>query len=160
MDLTRHYLFGLQQTSDCMAIDAAVKTFEDNSERILWLPSITLAYIFTLSGDNFQFALAVAAIGGAQLFRFLMESEFNPDQDVWTNNEWIREHFSNLQTWPLAGIAVLYVIAVLYSLFQLYQHFTHQDIVLVGLAGVWCGIIIVILVNLTIMSHYTNNTYS
>jgi len=136
-----------------MVIDATINTFENNGERILWLPSVTLGYIYTLSGDIFQFAMAVAAIGGAQLFRFLIESGFNPDQSLWTNGEWLRKRFSNFQTWPLAGIAVIYPGAVLYGLFQLYQYFTYQDIALVGLAGVWCGVFIVILVNLTIMSH-------
>ena len=78
-----------------MAIDIVVETFEDNAKRILWLPSITLGYIYTLSGDFFQFALAVTAIGGARLFRFLMNSDFGSEICVWSNYEWTREHFSN-----------------------------------------------------------------
>lgn len=136
-----------------MAIDIVVETFEDNAKRILWLPSITLGYIYTLSGDFFQFALAVTAIGGARLFRFLMNSDFGSEICVWSNYEWIREHFSNFQIWPLTGIAVFYLFAGVYAPIQLYRHFTHHDIVLVGLAGVWCGIFIVILINSTIASH-------
>lgn len=130
-----------------MAISIVVETFEDNAKRILWLPSITLGYIYTLSGDIFQFALAVTAIGGAQIFRLLMESDFNPERGLWSNSELLREHSSNWQTWPLVGVATFYLVAVVYAPIKLYQHFTHQAIVLVGLAGVWCGILIVILVN-------------
>ena len=135
-----------------MVIGTAIDTFEDNAKRILWLPSITLGYIYTHSGDLFHFALAVIAIGGARLFRFLIESEFTSKRGTLSSVGWLREKFSNLQSWPLAGVALFYFITMVYAPIQLYQYFTHQDIVLVGLAGIWCGVLIVILVNLTIRS--------
>jgi len=136
-----------------MAIDTALETFEDNATRILWLPSITLGYIYTLSGAILQFALAVAAIGGAALFSSLIESDFVTDSEEEmvvrpTPFEWVRKQFSNWKTWLLAGFSIVYLVAVMYAPYQLYQHFTHQNIVLVGLAGVWWGILTVLLVNL------------
>ena len=140
-----------------MAINIAIETFEDNAERILWLPTLTLGYTYSLSGEIFQFALAITAIGGAQIIRFLMKSDFDLERGLGSNNKWTSEQFSNWQTWPLAGILIFYLAAVMYAPIQLYLIFTHQDIVLIGLAGVWCGILIVILVNSTMHSHLSVN---
>lgn len=136
-----------------MAINTALETFEDNAKRILWLPSITLGYTYTLSGVILQFALAVAAIGGAALFRSLIESDFVTDSEGEmairsAPFEWIRKQFPNWKTWLFAGFSLVYLVAVVYAPYQLYQHFTHQNVVLVGLAGVWWGILTVLLVNL------------
>jgi hypothetical protein len=135
-----------------MAIDIVVETFEDNAKRILWLPSITLGYVYTLSGDILHFALAVAAIGGAQLFRFLMKSDFASERDIQSNFEWVGENFSKLQVFSLAGIAVFYFFALVYAPLQLYLNFAHNNVVLVGLAGIWWGVLIVITVNATVAS--------
>lgn len=136
-----------------MVVDTAIETFEENTRRILWLPSITLGYIYTYSGDIFHFALAIIAIGGTQLFRFLIESEFTSKEDSFSSITWLYESFSNIQSWPLAGVALLYFISMIYAPIKLYQYFTHQDIILVGLAGIWCGVLVVVLVNLTIRSN-------
>lgn len=132
-----------------MAIDTVVGTFENNSERILWLPSITLVYLFTLSGDAFQFVTGVAAIGGAQWFRLLMNSDFTSGQRVQAPRKWFRENYSYSKIMLLAGLSMIYAAATIYALWKLYHHFTHQDLVLVGLGAVWCGIAMVVLVNMT-----------
>jgi hypothetical protein len=131
-----------------MAIDTVVGAFEDNSERILWLPSITLAYLFTLSGDRFHFVMAIASIGGAQWFRLLVDSDFASVRNLRSAVVWFMENFHFLKTMPLAVLSIFYATSVIYAPIKLYQYFTHQDLVLVGLGATWCGIAIVVLVNI------------
>lgn len=131
-----------------MAIDTVVGAFEDDSERILWLPSVTLAYLFTLSGDTFHFVMAIASIGGAQWFRLLADSDFASVQNLRSPVIWFIENFHFSKIMPLAVLSIFYATSVIYAPVKLYQYFTHQDIVLVGLAATWCGIAIVVLVNI------------
>lgn len=138
-----------------MAINTALETFEDNdnAERILWLPSLTLGYIYTLTGATPQFVLAVAAIGGAALFSSLIESDFVIDSEgemaIRSDPfEWVRMQFPIWKAGLFSGFAIVYLVAVVYAPYQLVLHFTHQDIVIVGLSGIWWGVLIVVLINL------------
>jgi len=138
-----------------MAINTALETFEnkDNAERILWLPSLTLGYIYTLTGTILQFALAVAAIGGAALFSSLIESDFVIDSEGEMTirsdaYQWLRMQFPLWKAWLILAFAIVYFVAVVCAPYQLALHFTHQDIVIVGLSGIWWGVPIVGLINL------------
>lgn len=131
-----------------MPVDTVITTFESNSQRIVWLPSVTLAYLFTITGNISQFMLAVAAIGGAQWFIILINTDFDSNENAELSVSWIQGNFSRLVTTPLAILSAVYAFAVVYALRELYKQFRHEDIVLVGLGIIWCGIAIVILVNI------------
>ncbi|WP_152418726.1 MULTISPECIES: hypothetical protein [Halorubrum] len=131
-----------------MAIDTVVRTFEGENKRILWLPSITLAYLFTLSGDKFQFVAAVIATGGAQWFRILINPEFTSRGSLPSAVGWLNKNYSFGEMSILSVLSVIYAGIAGYAIWKLYRYFTHQDLVLVGLGVIWCGIGIVVLVNL------------
>lgn len=132
-------------------LDSAVEMFEGKSSRILWLPSITLAYIFTLSGSIGDFALAVVSIGGARFYSDLAHRDSDnktEDDDVIDASDILElaHNMSAIRTFIMAIVSAIYVFSIFYSSFRLYQHFTHTDIVIVSLAGVYWGILIVIVI--------------
>ncbi|WP_155118383.1 hypothetical protein [Halorubrum sp. BV1] len=140
-----------------MAIDTAIATFEEDNERILWLPSVTLAYLFTITGNTAQFVIAVAAIGGAQWFRLFINFDFSSKQGLKSPRNWFEENYSYLRLMPLVVLSLIYASATIYAVLGLYRHFTEQDIVLVGLGIVWWGIAIVVLVNTIAVVAKTDN---
>jgi hypothetical protein len=134
-----------------MVINTALETFDDNSERIVWLPSITLGYTYTLSGDDVQFWLAVGAIGGAVLFKSLLESEYVSQNEGVNSLDkgltyWFKKNFHGWKLWWISPFIIIYLISILYAPYQLYHHFSHQNILVVGLSGFWLSILVTILV--------------
>ena len=134
-----------------MALDAAIETFEGKNKRILYLPAITLGYIFTISGTLSHFGLAVASIGGARFFSDLMSSDIYREGEDQLRDDvfsWLGSKLSTYQMWLYAIVSILYAIALVFALWQLFQYFDHSDPVLVGLAGIYWGVLIVVTLNI------------
>lgn len=132
---------------------AVIETFEGKAKRILWLPSITLGYIFTISGNISHFGLAVTAIGGARLFVDILESDLVVESDNGQRIRddalsWFHSNYSTMKSYLLATLAVLYFISIPYSIWVLYSFFNHENPVLVGIAGIYCGILVIVMINL------------
>lgn len=121
-------------------------------ERIVWLPTITLGYIYTLSGALADFALAVIAIGAARFFVDLIQAEAEVNelaegwQDVMTGRS--DSNSSTLMIWFFGLLIASYALAAGRSVWRLYAYFTHTDLILVGIAAIHWGIFIVLLTNL------------
>lgn len=133
-------------------INPVLETFEGKAKRTLWLPPITLGYIFTLSGSSTDFWLTVVAIGGARLFIDITDSDLvveseNGERVRPDAMQWFQSNFSNVNTGLYGIVAVLYACAVPYGLLRLHHYFTHEDPVLVGLAAIYWGILVVVVMN-------------
>lgn len=127
------------------------ETFEGEAKRIVWLPSITLAYIFTLSGFQVDFLLAVVGIVGGRFFFDLVSileeiSEGEEERSVRPIRS-IRKNSSNTMIVGALLIIGGYGISIVYGLFRLFIYFTHEDVVLVGLAVVYWGILLIVFIN-------------
>lgn len=132
------------------AVDGVIETFEGvESRRIVWLPTITLGYIYTLSGYLGDFALAVAAIGGARFITDLIRTEvFDDDDSFDERKEQVKSKMSTVAVGWVAMLLAVYVYAVVWSILQLHAYFTYTDLILVGLAGVYWGTLLIVATNL------------
>lgn len=120
-----------------------LEMFEKKFQRILWLPALTLGYIYHLSGAWPDFGLAVAAIVGGRYFINLIDSWVVEDENLRLNNDAtaiFRTGNSVLTNTTLAVVNVLYVVAAVYGAYRLEQVFTHTDPVLVGLGVVYWSV--------------------
>jgi hypothetical protein len=132
------------------AVDGLIDTFEGvKSRRIVWLPTITLGYIYTLSGYLGDFVLAVAAIGGARFITDLIRTEpFEDDDSMGERQDRVKSKMSTVSIMWVAILMVLYVCAIVWGLLQLHAYFTHTNLILVGLAGVYWGTLLIVITNL------------
>jgi len=133
-----------------VTLAAGMETFEGiKPERIVWLPSITLGYIYSLSGFLPDFALAVVAIGGTRFVIELIRTEsFDEDDSVIEKKEQVESQMSTLSVVFNGILMMLYLCAIVWGIFQLYNYFTHEDLFLVGLAGGYWGILLILVKNL------------
>lgn len=132
-------------------VGEAIELFEGKARRILWLPPITLGYIFTLSGVWHHFALAAGSIGGAKLFSDIAKSGMLTDEGgkfggFETGEEVVQERFSNLDIWRMFVLVVVYFSAMALGWIELYAFFDHTNPILVAISGIyWGGLLVVIL---------------
>lgn len=128
----------------------AIEVFEGEGGKLLWLPPITMGYIFTLSGDILDFGLAVAAVGGARFLHDALESEFYErmtvdDGGLLEATRWMGRGVGRFKVWSLNVVTVLYLVAVFWSIWNLYLFFTPTDLVVVTLSGMYWGVLVIIL---------------
>jgi len=134
-------------------VDTVLETFEGEGERILWLPSITLGYIFTLTGYWIHFFLAVASIGGARFFIDIIGWVDNLSDET-ENLQLSKTMINYMRGFPLwkfiilFAFVLLYLLSVIYGAWELYVHFNHEDPILVGLSAIYWGILVIVLLNL------------
>lgn len=133
-------------------VDSGIEMFEEKAKRILWPPSLTLGYVFALSGAWLDFGLAVAAIGGARLFGDIVDSTQVEEADhgeqlLGSTFTVLEEQFPVRKMTLLAIFTIAYVVAVGYGIWRLFLHFEHTDPILVALAGIYSGIVIIVTLN-------------
>lgn len=131
---------------------SAVEMFEGESERLLWLPAITLGYVFTQSGAPVHFILAVVGIGGARLFGDIINSELveqTPDGPKFRDDtfELLRSSYPLGKSWLFAIVGLGYVASALVAVYGLIQFFNHSNLIIVALAATWAGAGLVVLLN-------------
>jgi hypothetical protein len=133
-----------------VTLAAGMEIFEGiKPERIVWLPSITLGYIYSVSAFLPDFALAVVAIGGARFIIELIRSEsFDEEDSVVDKKEQVESQMSTLSVVFNGILMVLYLCAIVWGILQLFVYFTHEDLFLVGLAGSYWGILLILVRNL------------
>jgi hypothetical protein len=127
--------------------------FEGEAERILWLPAITLGYVYTLSGSRKYFILAVIAIGGARLFTDIINSnlveETSEGPEIRDDMlEILHRNLHSLKSWLFAIIAVGYVLSAIVAVNGLIEFFIHSNLILVALAATWAGAGLIVIMNL------------
>lgn len=132
---------------------SAVEMFEDESERLLWLPAITLGYIYTLSGTQTQFVLAVIGIGGARLFGDIIDSELveqTPNGPKFRDDtfELVQKKYPLGKSWLFAIVGLGYVASVIVAVDSLIRFFVHSNLILVAIAATWAGAGLIVLMNL------------
>lgn len=132
---------------------AAVDMFEGESERLLWLPALTVGYVYTLSGEPAYFALAVIGVGGAKLFSDIIDSDLveqTPDGPVLHDGAFkmIRSSYPLGKTWLFALVGLTYIASALVGVYGLYAFFDHSNLILVALAVVWGGSALIVLFNI------------
>ncbi|WP_340099471.1 hypothetical protein [Salinibaculum salinum] len=132
-----------------------LSVFEGESRRIIWLPPVTLGYIYTLSGSYLDFWLAVGAIAGARYFYDILEMAENrlttgEDENKTGKDEWA--DISSDILGSLTGLKMLailvYCAAFVLSIVQMYNFFSHEQPILVGLAGIYWGVLFIVVLNL------------
>lgn len=127
-----------------------IEVFEGQAKRIFWMPAITLGYIYTLTGNWIQFALAVVSIAAAKYFvdinRKRESYEYLSDELVIQKIfNLIANHYSKRKLVLTLGFVLFYAISLVYSLALLFEHFNHNDPVLVGLSAVYLAIGLILL---------------
>lgn len=133
-------------------LDSAVEMFEDESERLLWLPAVTLGYIYTLSGAPLQFVLAVLGIGGARLFGDIINSELVEQTSAGPKFrddtvEVLRSSYPLGKSWLLAIVGLGYIASAIIAVYALIQFFDHTNLILVALAATWAGAALITTLN-------------
>lgn len=130
-------------------LDEVLGIFEGQAERLIWLPPITLGYIYTLSGNRLDFWLAVASVGGVVLM-FDMLSDLSqykhPQRHIRT---YVYLRYSDSAIWKKLTrilVVVAYVIVAVLAGFNLWVYFDHSDLIIVSLSGIWWGILVTLLV--------------
>ena len=132
-------------------LEQIISAFEGDAERLVWLPCLTLGYIYTLSGYLPDFALAVLSVAGARIFMDIFGS------DEILNSETRGGATEDLGNWILPtngrfkaviGTALFaYAIALVWGLIRLGTFFTSSNIILVGLAGIYWGSLVIVALN-------------
>lgn len=131
---------------------SAVEMFESDSERLLWLPTVTLGYVYTLSGAPLHFILAVVSVGGARLFGDIINSELvehTSDGPKFRDDtfELLRSSYPLGKSWLFAIVGLGYVSSAFVAMYALIQFFNHSNLIVVALAMVWTGAGLVVLLN-------------
>jgi len=126
-------------------------------ERLVWLPALTLGYIFTLSGTGLDFGLAIASVPGARIFYDVFGADEFKNADSWgegfeklagEQDEASGERRDILVAIPI----ILYAVTLVWALIRLREFFRHSDIVLVGLAGIYWGVASIVVANIVATS--------
>lgn len=128
-------------------LEPVLGIFEGDRKRLLWLPSLTLGYLYTLSGATWDFVLAIVAVGGGKLLIGMLKSGLVPHEGGKSAGEirdYLQVELSVFQQFKYALVLVIYVFALICAPWRLYLYFTHTDPVLVGFAGVYFGILVAI----------------
>jgi len=133
-------------------ITEAIDVFEGEAKRTFWLPAITLGYVATVSHSSIDFALAVAAIGGARFWIDFVESDLvdQDDQDDPLDDNILlilSSRLTGLSGYFTMAIGLIFPLAYLASPIRLWMVFTFYDPVIVGLSGAWAGIAVILLMN-------------
>jgi hypothetical protein len=134
-------------------IQPVVELLEGESNRLIWLPPITLGYLYTITGETADFVLVVGAIGGSRLIMDLLDSEFveseeNPQmrEDPF---EWVDAHIPKRRG---AILLFSYAGCVARSIWQLFFYFDHRNPVIVALAAIYWGATVIVLTNVRLKS--------
>lgn len=133
-------------------INSALNILEGNPKRLLWLPSVTLAYISTISGYEGHFVLAILSTGGARfifdLFGSLRELEEKDDLEGQLSAI-IRYYYSQKMGHLTKILVVIYAASIVYSVYALFfRYFTFQNPILVGLSVVYGSVMVIVTMNL------------
>lgn len=134
------------------ATDQAIATLEGEAEQLVWIVPLSLGYIYTISGSELDFALAILSIGGARLFVDIMESDKIISSDggeevTQSVGKWVFTSLGNQTRLVYATVLFFYTAALVNALIQLGLRFDHTDPVLVGLAGVYWGSLVIVVMN-------------
>lgn len=129
-------------------LQPVVDLLEGESNRLIWLPPITLGYLFTVTGETVDFVLVVGAIGGSRLLMDLLDSDFvDSEENLQIRDDplqWVNSHVPKRRG---AVLLVLYAGCVGRSIWQLYFYFDHRDPIIVALAAIYWGATVIVLTN-------------
>lgn len=131
----------------------AMQIFEDEAQRLVWLPSISLGYVYTLRGEPLQFVLAVAALVRDKHINNLIDWHRT---QVYTRDDsfagryarLIQNEFPQRKQWSTAIISVAHLFTMFYAPYLIWLHFSHSDIVLVALGILYSGLVGIVLTNI------------
>lgn len=130
----------------------AVEMFEEESERLLWLPAVTLGYVYTLSGTPLHFTLAIVGIGGARLFGDIIDSELveqTPAGPTFRDDAFklLQNNYPVGKSWLFAIVGLGYIASAFVAVRALVQFFNHSDLIVVALAAARAGAGLIVLLN-------------
>lgn len=131
-------------------IGESLNLLEGENDRLLYLPAITLGYLFTITGSSVDFALAVVLVAGGRALSDIVgrfedrdgELEGLPTE-VWRYVEDKHQGFVTL----LGLILLLYGVGTVKGWYLLYKLFDHTDLVIVGISIGYCAVFIIVLAN-------------
>jgi len=126
---------------------------DGENNRLLYLPAITLGYLFTLTGSSYDFALAVVLVAGGRALSDIVEKLQSVEEDGDLENlpadAWeYADEISLVFIAYLAVIFLLYVFGLVWGWYLLYKLFDHSDLVIVGISIGYCGVILIVLANI------------
>lgn len=136
-------------------VGEVLEVFEGKGERLLWLPAVTLGYIYFLSGNIADFGFAVLAVtGGKYLMDFIDEVDQLPEEEqtgLHIYPELLDQGGSKIRIALLHIVTVGFALTSIYSVWRLNEQFVHDDLVLVSLAITYCGFLAILLMKTLII---------
>lgn len=135
------------------ALDDVISVLEGEARRVIWLPPFALGYVYTITGVWYQFGLAILALGGARIFSDLVD--WVESEEYVDNGSFVKQYWNKVDQYPrgkkwLSGLlSAAYFFTIFYSIVLLIQEFRHQDPILVGLLGIYGGLAVIVLLNIS-----------
>ncbi len=131
-------------------LKASLELLEGKANRLLWVPSIALGYMFTITASPIDFALSAYLILGARVLNDIMErideEEIETQQLPVAVPNLVRENFR----WGGIGLSVVvlpYLVGVVRGWYLLYIHFEHTDLIIVAISIGYVGTALIALAN-------------
>jgi len=129
-------------------IEASLDLLEGENDRLLYLPAITLAYLFTITGTSYDFALAIALVAGGRALSDIVTHFEDRDAELKglpnDVSELVEKELDDSVV-TLSLILLLYAVGTLRGWYLLYKLFDHTDIVIVGLSIGYIGSFLIVL---------------
>lgn len=132
-----------------MVVNNVVRMFEGEAHRILWLPPISLGYLFTVTGVPLDFWLAVFSIPGARLLhkvvRAIRHTVVEKDTtDPTTGMSNVLRGFDSVALVTFAVLLLIYGSTFIRSILQLRAYFSQNDVIIVGISILYWGVFLVV----------------
>jgi len=131
-------------------LESALKLFEGEGNRLLWMPAVTLGYLFTKTGSGVDFVFAAVLIVGARAFSDIADEIDERDAEQEDLPTVVPEILSGKfgdDVWRFSIVAIPYVMGTVKGWYLLYDLFDHTDLVIVGLSIGYLGAFLIVLVS-------------
>lgn len=128
-----------------VSIEALIEVLLDDRKNLVWLPVLTLGYIFTISSELLHFGMGVAAIGGATVF-YDMATEVlgdgstrDTEYDGWEDILGVIPH-SRFIRQLLLLVMGLYALSIVISIRAIFNNFDPENLILTGITYIWIAV--------------------
>ncbi|QLC35469.1 hypothetical protein EFA46_014575 (plasmid) [Halarchaeum sp. CBA1220] len=136
-------------------VQQIVSSFGERRKNSVWLPTLTLAYLYHLTGDwMYIFSGAVSCCGAMVLYD--LATEILGEGDTRKNSRFTSQDvLSVIPRVPDESMRfvflwfsiVSYPISLIYAVIELVHHFDHSNLILVGLGSAYLGFVLTFVFN-------------
>jgi len=132
-------------------LEPALKLFKGEGHRILWMPPVTLGYLFTKTGSLSELIMASVLIAAARVFSDIgeeIEEKVSGDDDGSTVTETVLKEKFGSDVWKFEILLIPYIVGTLNGWYLLIEFFDQNDLVIVALSIGYLAIFQIFIVNL------------